>query len=58
VLTPVTLFRKHPLCNVSANLMHPAFTGLFQGMFLFVFYGGPGIEMLFGINTIVEGIVS
>lgn len=38
--------------------MHPAFTGLFQGMFLFVFYGGPGIEMLFGINTIVEGIVS
>ncbi len=51
VMTPVTLFRKHPVWNVLANLMNLAFTGLFQGIFVFVFFGGPGFEVLFGINT-------
>ena len=51
VLTPVTLFRKHPLWNVSARAVHLTFTGLFQGLFLFVFFGNPGFELLFGLNT-------
>ena len=52
VMTPVTLFRKHPLWNVSARLLNLVVTGLFQGAFIFVFFGGPKTEVLFGINTI------
>lgn len=52
VMTPVTLFRKHPLWNIIANVTRLAFTGLFQGLFLFVFYGVPKVEVLFGLNTI------
>ncbi|MEM9622279.1 MAG: sterol desaturase family protein [Pseudomonadota bacterium] len=52
VMTPVTLFRKHPLWNITANVTSLAFTGLFQGLFLFVFYGVPSVEVLFGINTV------
>ncbi len=52
VMTPVTLFRKHPLWNIIARVMSMLLTGLFQGIFVFVFLGGPGIEILFGLNTI------
>ena len=52
VLTPVTLFRKHPIWNLTSRLMHLTLTGLFQGLFVFVFYGGPAFEVLFGLNTI------
>ncbi|MEM7079086.1 MAG: sterol desaturase family protein [Pseudomonadota bacterium] len=52
VMTPVTLFRKHPLWNVSANLLSALFTGIFQGMFVFLFYGTPDYAILLGINTI------
>jgi sterol desaturase/sphingolipid hydroxylase (fatty acid hydroxylase superfamily) len=52
VMTPVTLFRKHPLWNLLAHLMNLALTGLFQGIFVFVFFGGPQFEVLFGINTL------
>lgn len=52
VMAPVTLFRKHPVWNVLANLMNLTLTGLFQGAFVFVFFGGPGFEVLFGINTV------
>ena len=52
VMTPVTLFRKHPLWNVLSNLLNAAMTGLFQGVFVFVFFGNPGIEILFGLNTL------
>ncbi len=52
VMTPVTLFRKHPIWNVMAHLFSLTLTGLFQGLFIFVFFGGPKIEVLFGINTV------
>ncbi|MEQ8689517.1 MAG: sterol desaturase family protein [Pseudomonadales bacterium] len=52
VLTPVTLFRKHPVWNVTSNLLNLAMTGLFQGLFVFVFFGNPGVEVLFGLNTL------
>ncbi len=52
VLTPVTLFRKHPLWNLFASVLNMLFTGTFQGAFLFVFYGVPNVELLFGINTV------
>lgn len=52
VMTPVTLFRKHPIWNVSAHALAMLLTGLFQGLFVFVFFGSPGVEVLFGINTI------
>ncbi len=52
VLTPVTLFRKHPLWNFTANLLAKGMTGVFGGLFVFVFYGAPSYEMLFGINTL------
>ncbi len=52
VLTPVTLFRKHPIWNVTSRLVNLALTGLFQGVFVFVFYGGPAFEVLFGLNTL------
>jgi len=52
VMTPFTLFRKHPLWNSLAGLVSKIFTGIFQGIFLFVFYGNPSFEILFGLNTI------
>ena len=52
VMTPVTLFRKHPVWNLSSNLLNLTLTGLFQGVFVFVFFGNPGVEILFGLNTI------
>lgn len=52
VLTPVTLFRKHPVWNVLAHLLSLTFTGVFQGIFVFFFFGGPSFEVLFGINTV------
>lgn len=52
VLTPVTLFRKHPLWNLTSNLASLTLTGVFQGVFVFFFFGGPEAEVLFGINTI------
>ena len=52
VMTPVTLFRKHPLWNFTANLTTAFLTGLFQGVFIFLFYGTPDYSILFGISTI------
>lgn len=52
VMTPVTLFRKHPAWNVIAHTLTMLLTGLFQGIFVFVFFGNPGVEILFGINTV------
>ncbi len=52
VMTPFTLFRKHPLWNTMAGILSKSFTGIFQGIFLFVFYGNPSFEILFGLNTI------
>jgi sterol desaturase/sphingolipid hydroxylase (fatty acid hydroxylase superfamily) len=52
VMTPVTLFRKHPVWNVLSNLLNLTMTGLFQGVFVFVFFGNPGVEILFGLNTV------
>lgn len=52
VMTPVTLFRKHPAWNVTAHALTMLLTGLFQGVFVFVFFGNPGVEILFGINTV------
>lgn len=52
VMTPVTLFRKHPIWNFTANLATALLTGLFQGVFIFLFYGTPDYSILFGISTI------
>lgn len=52
VLTPVTLFRKHPLWNFTANLTTAGLTGMFQGVFVFVYFGQPDYSMLLGINTL------
>ena len=52
VLTPVTLFRKHPLWNLMAHSLNMTLTGIFQGVFVFVFYGVPSVEILFGLNTV------
>ncbi len=52
VLTPVTLFRKHPIWNFTANLVSALLTGLFQGVFAFVFFGQPDYSVLLGINTV------
>lgn len=52
VLTPVTLFRKHPLWNFTANLSTAALTGVFQGVFVFFFFGKPDYSVLFGISTV------
>ena len=50
--TPVTLFRKHPLWNFTANLSTALLTGIFQGVFIFAFYGTPDYSVLLGISTI------
>ncbi|NKB99042.1 MAG: hypothetical protein GKR90_11205 [Pseudomonadales bacterium] len=52
VMTPVTLFRKHPVWNLSAHSLAMTMTGIFQGLFVFIFFGNPGTEILFGLNTI------
>lgn len=51
VMTPVTLFRKHPLWSFTATLSAALLTGLFQGTFLFVFFGAPDYTVLLGVNT-------
>ena len=52
VLTPVTLFRKHPVWNFTANLMTALLTGIFQALFVFTFFGKPDYTILLGINTL------
>ena len=52
VLTPVTLFRKHPVWNLCAHSLAMLMTGAFQGIFVFIFFGNPGVEVLFGLNTL------
>jgi hypothetical protein len=52
VLTPITLFRKHPLYNVVRQLISAPVIGLFQGLVVFAFLGKIDPVTILGINAV------
>lgn len=52
VLTPVTVYRKHPLYNLFGNLTDIVLVGPFQGLIAFLFIGSPEPVTLFGANLV------
>lgn len=52
VLTPVTVYRKHPVYNLFSSLTDFAVVGPAQGVVLFLFGATPDPILLFGTNVI------
>ncbi len=52
VLTPVTVYRKHPVYNLFSSLADFAIVGPAQGVVLFAFGTTPDPVLLFGTNAI------
>jgi sterol desaturase/sphingolipid hydroxylase (fatty acid hydroxylase superfamily) len=55
VLTPFTVFRKHPIWNIINQIILELFIGIFMGIYLFIFYGALNINFLILINIIYFG---
>lgn len=51
VMTPVTMYRKHPLYDVSSVLARSSLVGVLQGILLGLFPQGVTITMLVGVNA-------
>ncbi len=49
-LNPVTLFRKHPVYNLLASLVHSLVTGILQGLLLGLLIGKVEVATLMGVN--------
>ena len=52
VLTPFTVYRKHPLYNLLSKVTDLAIVGPAQGLVLFLFASTPEPLLLFGVNVI------
>ena len=52
VLTPLTVYRKHPVYNVFSSLTDLVIVGPAQGLVLFLFASTPEPLLLFGTNVI------
>jgi sterol desaturase/sphingolipid hydroxylase (fatty acid hydroxylase superfamily) len=50
ILTPITLYRTHPLESAMAAVRNSLSTGLSLGSFMFLFHGSFGLFTIFGIN--------
>lgn len=50
VLTPITVYRKHPLYNVVKLLIRAPLVGVFQGITIFLFLGKVNALTILGIN--------
>ncbi|MFD3189692.1 sterol desaturase family protein [Sedimentitalea sp. HM32M-2] len=51
VMTPITVYRKHPLYDVTKTVVHGALLGLLQGVLIGLFPGGVSMAALMGINA-------
>jgi sterol desaturase/sphingolipid hydroxylase (fatty acid hydroxylase superfamily) len=51
VMTPVTVYRKHPIYDLTKSVIHGAMIGLTQGVLLAMFPGGVTMGMLLGVNA-------
>jgi len=51
VMTPITVYRKHPFYDVFSSLIHGVFVGLVQGILLALFLGEISTPLIFGINA-------
>lgn len=52
VLTPLTLYRKHPVYNVFGNVVQLVLVAPVQGLVAFLFLGEPAPLTLFGANLV------
>jgi sterol desaturase/sphingolipid hydroxylase (fatty acid hydroxylase superfamily) len=52
VLTPATLFRKHPMWNIISFFTETILTGIFQAIFLVIFYGNTDVKLVLIANSI------
>jgi len=50
ILTPITLYRTHPLESAMATVRNSLSTGVATGTFMFLFEGHFGLFTIFGIN--------
>lgn len=51
VMTPITVYRKHPFYDLSKGLVHGTALGLLQGVLIGLFPGEITISALLGINS-------
>jgi len=51
VMTPLTVYRKHPIYDVVSTLVRGLFIGLLQGIFIGLFVQEVSLVMLLGINA-------
>jgi sterol desaturase/sphingolipid hydroxylase (fatty acid hydroxylase superfamily) len=52
VLTPITLFRKHPFYDTIGNLLFEPIYAVLQGVTLYFFFGEFSVATLFGVNAV------
>jgi sterol desaturase/sphingolipid hydroxylase (fatty acid hydroxylase superfamily) len=53
VLTPMTAHRMHPVYDISDIIIRSAFSGTFQGVFVYLTIGDASIYTLFGANALL-----
>lgn len=51
VMTPITVYRKHPLYDLSKIIVHGSALGLIQGLLTGLFSGEISMAMLMGVNS-------
>jgi sterol desaturase/sphingolipid hydroxylase (fatty acid hydroxylase superfamily) len=51
VMTPITVYRKHPVYDVFSTLVKGVFIGVLQGVFIGLFSEGVSLFTLIGINA-------
>jgi sterol desaturase/sphingolipid hydroxylase (fatty acid hydroxylase superfamily) len=50
VMTPITVYRKHPVYDLTKSVVHGLFLGVLQGVLVGLFPGGVSVAMLMGVN--------
>ncbi len=51
VMTPITVYRKHPVYDLTKTLVHGLFLGVFQGLLIKAFPGSISLATLMGVNA-------
>ena len=51
VMTPITVYRKHPIYDILSSAMRGVLYGVLQGAILAAFIGPVAFSMLFGVNV-------
>ena len=50
VMTPITVYRKHPVYDIFSHVFRGAFLGLIQGLLLMIFVNSIDLMLIVGIN--------